>query len=465
MKHILMIGVDDPRLQALTPHLEEIHIHRALNTPGALDQVRRQDRLALLITPAQAQDIDGFQIVLAAREYAPEARVIILTDQPAATMPLISEHCIAHYVDAEVDTDDLLHLVRATLDDLTDLAGRLDDLELMDITVLACLTRRSAVLHIHHNTDKGQIVFHEGDIAHASFRELRGADALFELLALQQGDIFMQNRAEEFERTITLPWHELLLGGFLEIEARRLALAHLQRGAAEPLHQDAITDHDVAALLGLEDYHDPQSEPESPEPNFFSSDELREFEEVEEAPHFPPTTSSPRIPIPEPSRELLLERPPAPAPTRPRYAPAAPAPAPRQAPRQAPPAIPLHDILERLQVEIPEFLATQIIHTVDGLPLASLHSLDGLDDEGCAAFYSDFFNASLRAVHGYGLSPQLEDTLITTQQHYLLLRALPSSPFLHLVLMGRQGNLGIAKVLMRQFESQLLQALPNPEPR
>lgn len=477
MKHVLLVGVDDDRLQPLVQQLNDVHLHRALNTPGALEQVRRQKDLALLITPAWSQDIDGFQIVLAAREYIPEARVVVLTEEDGSQMPLISEHCIAHYVDRDTDTDALLELVRASLSNLTDVAGRLDDLELMDIAVLACLSKRSAVLHIHHNTDKGQITFHDGQIAHASFRDLEGRPALFELLALQQGDIFMQNRVEELVVSIEETWKDLLTGGFLEIEGRRLALTQLGRASQEdPSHKDAITDTDVAALLGLEDYPDPvEEQPHSGE--FFSSEELREFEDTGAPPvieEFDEDFVDDPFP-PDPNTDLSLELPPEALSHsgQPRYAAQQPhtRPAPRAAaaaavasvappPLQAP-QMPLHDLLERLELEIPEFQGTQLVHLTDGLSIASLHTQPHFDDASCAAFYSDYFNACLRAVHGYGLPPSLEESLITTEHHYILLRALRQTPFLHLVIMGRAGNLGIAKVLMRQFEPELIRALPQ----
>lgn len=524
MKHVLVVGVDDPRLATLARALGEgVELHRTLSTPGALEQLRLIPDTALLLTPALEQDIDGFQILLAAREQAPQVRAIVLTDlDDAAGLAELSAQCVVHYVAAESEPEAVGELARAIVAGEVQAAGTLGSLELLDIVVLACLCQRSAVLHVHHGADKGKIIFDHGDIAHASFRALLGPDALFELLALPQGDVFMQNRLEDYVRTVDKPWARLLGEGLAEIDRRRVEIA--TRAAA----RHSIDEGDVAALLGIEE-NEVQRGPASSV--FFSQDEIRELEDLEEAVHAPSvveplhTPHAMRLPAAhfeaEPQSEDLdtahvrLEAhasPFEPTHTRRFEAPslatstsrASMAELNRYAPESLADDLPslgatrqpsqptlaamshhplshhplsqgtnpasedysrdeahLYDVLERLQYEVPEFVATQILHLVDGLDVASLDAAGSFDSATAAAFYSELLHASRRAVRGYGLLGDIEECVIALQGHYMLLRTLRGTPFVHMLLMGRQGNLGIARVVMRQAEPQLLRSLPH----
>ena len=78
-----------------------------------------------------------------------------------------------------------------------------------------------------------------------------------------------------------------------------------------------------------------------------------------------------------------------------------------------------------------------------------------------SAFFSDFLNACSRGIHGFGLAPTLEEIQITTSRHTILMRAVRGTPYLHLALIGREGNLGIARVVMRRYEPLFAQILPH----
>ena len=121
----------------------------------------------------------------------------------------------------------------------------------------------------------------------------------------------------------------------------------------------------------------------------------------------------------------------------------------------------LHEILERMQYDIPEFRATEIVHRSEGLTVATLAPKGGYDGAAAAAYYCDFLNACVTAVRGYGAAPDLEDVLVTTDEHYILLRPIVGTPYMHLCIVGKSGNLGIAKVVMRRNGPLLARALPT----
>lgn len=492
MSQVLLVETDDARLQSLEEELGNSPLVRASSTQETASLLRAEGNFKLLITPAKAPQVDGFQIALAAREFAPEARLVILTDLSAEALPLISEHCIAHYVDANTPKEDLALLGKAILEGRTDAAGILDDLELIDIVVLACLGHRSAVLHVHHDESKGRIIFAEGQIRHAEFQDLLGAPALFELLALQQGDIFMQSRLDEFDVSIEENWLDLLSEGLPSIERRRLELT--EQAVHEVDEVEAITDSDVAAFLGVQDYPEDGSSPGSSEAmTLFSKEEIIELEElhsaeeiasenlipihdsapfplpeVAEAPQddaaeWKLESLNPRAPIQNPEDSLSVHDAPTAQPRIPLPT-SRPAPPPRShtSPLHPRPGHKLHSTLDILQQEIPEFLASSVVNLEDGFSVASLHADAAFDISAASAFYSDFLASCTRAVQGFGLhQAQTEDVLLTTAEHYVLLRPIQGTTFVHMLWLGRDGNLGIAKVTMRRYEPSLAQALPH----
>ena len=129
--------------------------------------------------------------------------------------------------------------------------------------------------------------------------------------------------------------------------------------------------------------------------------------------------------------------------------------------------LPEDDTISRLQKllnafceEIPEFIATDIVHREDGLRVVGLTDLEDYDSLTASAFYSEVLNASHRALLGAGVDEAPKELLVTTDIIYVLLRAIGQTPFMHMTLMHRTGNLGIARVVLRRYEPLFEELLP-----
>lgn len=526
MSKVLFVGAEDGRIQGIAAALNDQNTVSAETTQAAAAVLVGDDEIVLVVADGASDGVDPFQLALGARESAPGVQLFVVTAHDADELTLINDHCVVQYAPGTQSDVDIAAkaLDMATADDAS--RAPVEDLELLDIIVLACLAGRTAVLYVRHEDHKGRVIFREGDIPHAEFGERRGADALYEMLALQQGDIFMQNHIDgTYETTIEEEPVKLLGLGLGELEERRVRWAEQSQADSRM----SITDSDIHSLMGM-------NEAEEEDENavaFFSAEELAEIEELEHAaasisepvshslltarqsstasaalatpvaqhsgsawndsammgsvamtPASNPSISM--VPSPAslgaPNPSLGASQPSIPTPPPPPGAPPAPRPGsgPRhptlparpaqmvspKAPRMNPlpptaPSTSLHELLERMQFEIPGFVAADIVHRGDGLGVATLHALDTYDSAAAAAYYCDFLNAAVTAVHGYGAAPDLEEVTVSTDAHHILLRPLSGTPYVQMCIISSDGNLGIARVVLRRYASLLTLALPH----
>src|SRR5699024_5459782 len=129
---------------------------------------------------------------------------------------------ISHYIEKPFTVDELRQAVLEVLDEEEGFQGVLSDLELTDIIHMLCLARRTAIWHLKHRDHRGKIVFDGGEVVHGEFDGVIGAEAIYQMLELRQGDIFMQSDYEPVKRTVTMGWQDLLLEGVKRTDERRM---------------------------------------------------------------------------------------------------------------------------------------------------------------------------------------------------------------------------------------------------
>jgi hypothetical protein len=504
MSKVLLVGDDDGRIAGIEDALGDTEVLRADSTKAAAAVLESDSDVRVLVADGATEGVDPFQLALGARESAPTVQMYVLTEHDAEALAPINDHCVVQYAARTADPAAIAARVTDMVQAIADARSPVEDLELLDIIVLACLAGRTAVLYVRHDEHKGRVIFRDGAIPHAEFGDRRGADALYEMLALQQGDIFMQNHIDgTYETTIEEPPVSLLGIGLGELEERRVRWAE-QSQAESRL---SITDSDIHSLMGM----GVEEEEDEHAVSFFSAEELAEIEELEHAAASisepvshsllqarPSTSSSPALatPIAQHSGSAWNESgamsgvplansisagvpvsipagiatppPPPPAqrsadpilPSRPALRVTPPGPRMTTLPPSAPTAS-LHELLDRMQFEIPGFVSTDIVHRGDGLGVATLHTLDAYDSAAAAAYYCDFLNSCVNAVHGYGAAADLEEVVVSTNAHHIILRPLTGTPFVHMCVVTSDGNLGIAKVVLRRYAALLSLALPH----
>ena len=117
------------------------------------------------------------------------------------------------------------------------------------------------------------------------------------------------------------------------------------------------------------------------------------------------------------------------------------------------------DILKQFQIEIPNFLATMIIDGKTGMPIASRSDTSDFDPEITGAFYRDLIRAAIEPLKAAGKEcancELIEELLITQIDSYVLLKSLKGGAHTLYLLMDKNSNPGMARVVMRRYIEKL----------
>lgn len=272
MFHILIVDEEEHLLWALEnnllPERDDIQIYTANSGEVGLEFLRHKAIDVLICDIKMPGKVDGFQLILRAKEVAPDARVVIMTAFGTNRIQNLAERVgITHYIEKPFNISDLRNVVLELLDAKEGFQGVLSDLELTDIIQMLCLSKRTALLHLKHKEHRGKIVFERGEVVHAEFNDTQGIQAVYAMLALKQGDIYMQSDFLNDRRTIQVGWQDLLLEG-------------VRRADEHQATQDNV-DMDDDDLVLENDFGPPRlvSEVvEDPAVSFFSAAELEEIE-------------------------------------------------------------------------------------------------------------------------------------------------------------------------------------------
>ena len=285
MYNVLIVDEEEHLLWALEQNLfpdrEDIIISSCTTGEEGLEKLQTQSFDLLVCDIKMPGKIDGFQLILRAKEIASEAKVIIMTAFGTNRIQSFAERIgVTHYVEKPFNTIDLRNAILEALDEKEGFRGVLNELELTDVVQMLCLSKRSSMVHLKDKDNRGRLVFEGGQIIHAVFNDEVGEDAVYKMLSLKQGDIFMQSDYKNDEHTVDQSWQDLLFEGVrLADEARMHKSTEISE--ISEIEEFPLDDDDV--FFGLED-----SEPSSlddmtslgvgHDDSFFSDAELQEIE-------------------------------------------------------------------------------------------------------------------------------------------------------------------------------------------
>jgi predicted regulator of Ras-like GTPase activity (Roadblock/LC7/MglB family) len=121
----------------------------------------------------------------------------------------------------------------------------------------------------------------------------------------------------------------------------------------------------------------------------------------------------------------------------------------------------LQETLDKFKDDVPEFVSTDIVNFDSGLSIGG-RSLDpDFDASVAAASYAEVVKSNRRALELLGLGAESgEDILITTSRVYLLIR-LMGAEYYHFLAITRKGNLGLARAIMKKYETALLRSISD----
>lgn len=117
-------------------------------------------------------------------------------------------------------------------------------------------------------------------------------------------------------------------------------------------------------------------------------------------------------------------------------------------------------VLEELKSEVPNFVAAEVVGIDVGIPIVAISSDPKFDPNVAAAYYTEVVKANEKALEALEKGRKVEEMLLTTDEFYLLLRILPDTRFYLGLAITKEGNVGMATMIVKKYENRFVELLP-----
>jgi predicted regulator of Ras-like GTPase activity (Roadblock/LC7/MglB family) len=121
------------------------------------------------------------------------------------------------------------------------LQGSLKEMSLANLIQVNCQEMRSARLTLTAKNQKGEVFLSDGQVVHAAQGPHSGEQAVYEMLAWDEGTFMLELDIPPPEKSITVDWHELLLKGMMQVPERQSA----DKQSKGTIDQDTLTKLDA----------------------------------------------------------------------------------------------------------------------------------------------------------------------------------------------------------------------------
>ncbi|MBK8011104.1 MAG: DUF4388 domain-containing protein [Deltaproteobacteria bacterium] len=222
---ILIVDGDKPFVSELTQALygdnAEYDVLVAFSAEVA-EAIMSETPIDVLVTdvhpPTRRRRVDWLP---RATSLSPATRVIATTTSktPHSDDKAFRLGCL-DLVQKPFESDRLRGPIRQALRFQDSLSGNLGLLDATDVVQMLCLNRRTIALRISSGENFGVLHIVDGEIVHASTNDVRGTDAVYQILRQKKGAFHTRPLPTVAGRTVDLPWQYLLM------EAMRLADEH-----------------------------------------------------------------------------------------------------------------------------------------------------------------------------------------------------------------------------------------------
>jgi CheY-like chemotaxis protein/predicted regulator of Ras-like GTPase activity (Roadblock/LC7/MglB family) len=278
-KRILVVD-DEPNVVkscARMLQLEGFEVQGA--TSGAEAQALYRDRrFDLALVDLKMPDMDGLQLLAALKQYDPKAVVVIFTAYGTKESVVEALRLGAYeFLEKPLDAKTLVATVRRILEQAGGAVvhGNLHSMSLPSIIQINCTERNQARLRVRHGGQEGSIFFADGKVVHAAAGSQVGEEAVYAMLAWEDGDFDLEMNIPATLRTITTGWSGLLLEGMRRLDEKTAGLEELQeieeKGVKGEMIQDlaktlrkieGVTGAVIAARDGIVLTHELEGDPD-----------------------------------------------------------------------------------------------------------------------------------------------------------------------------------------------------------
>lgn len=118
-----------------------------------------------------------------------------------------------------------------------------------------------------------------------------------------------------------------------------------------------------------------------------------------------------------------------------------------------------NEVLESIKKDITGFISISVVSIIDGMPIAGSTMDPKGDISESSAYFTNVFNAFLKAVSVMNPTYEAEDLLITTTKFHILFRLVGATGYYLAVVVDLSTNLGMTRIVMKKNEDLLLESL------
>jgi CheY-like chemotaxis protein/predicted regulator of Ras-like GTPase activity (Roadblock/LC7/MglB family) len=248
-------------------------------TSGSEAQALYRDRrFDLALVDLKMPDMDGLQLLAALKQYDPKAVVVIFTAYGTKESVVEALRLGAYeFLEKPLDAKTLVATVRRILEqaDGAIVHGNLRSMSLPSIVQINCTECNQARLRVRHNGQEGSIFFADGEVVHAAVGSQVGEEAVYALLAWEDGDFDLEMDIPAAQRTISTGWSGLLLEGMRRLDEKTAGLEEPpeieEKGAMDEMMQglakafkriEGVTGAVIAARDGIVLTHELEGDPD-----------------------------------------------------------------------------------------------------------------------------------------------------------------------------------------------------------
>jgi CheY-like chemotaxis protein len=117
-------------------------------------------------------------------------------------------------------------------------------------------------------------------------------------------------------------------------------------------------------------------------------------------------------------------------------------------------------LLEELTTEISDIIAAEVVSIDDGTPIVATSHDPAFDPDMAAAYYAEVVKINEKAIEVLKKGHRLEEVLLTTDEFYLIVRIVPDTRFSVGLAIAKEGNIGMARMIMKKYEKRFAETLP-----
>jgi DNA-binding response OmpR family regulator len=232
MKHPILFLLEDCPTTALIIEravmleMPDVRVLWARNLADAEARAKGLE-IDLFLVDIRLPDGNGFEFLWKMAVEHPTAGAFVMT---AAPLPEHRAHIAAlgvlQFLEKPIQPRALIESLRKVLDlaqaeESNDFRAALKNVTPADIIQLKCLSGATTILEFSSEQNVGRIRFEDGEITDATFGDLQGVDAVYEILGWRRGQVTEHPCVGYPKRTIDCSWQSLLMDAAHRIDEQR----------------------------------------------------------------------------------------------------------------------------------------------------------------------------------------------------------------------------------------------------